>query len=91
MSGAPLAGKPPAGRPPRRWLIPAVMFCVYVIVGAVYTLPVLPLGATHIASDPYDPILNASILWWNATVIPFTAGWWNPPYYHPTLGHQRVH
>ena len=62
------------------------MFCVYVIVGAAYTLPVLPLGATHIASDPYDPMLNASILWWNATVIPFTAGWWNPPYYHPTLG-----
>ena len=86
MSGAPLGGKPPTGRPPRRWLIPAVMFCVYVIVGAAYTLPVLPLGATHIASDPYDPILNASILWWNATVIPFTAGWWNPPYYHPTLG-----
>ena len=41
-------------------------------------------GASHILSDPYDPILNTSILWWNATTLPFSADWWNPPFFYPS-------
>ena len=51
---------------------------------AAYTWPLLPNRADHIASDPYDPILNTSILWWNAKTIPFSPTWWNPPYFYPT-------
>jgi hypothetical protein len=57
---------------------------LYLILAGAYTWPLLPKRADHIASDPYDPILNTSILWWNAKTIPFSAQWWNPPYFHPT-------
>jgi hypothetical protein len=59
---------------------------IYVLIAAIYTHPVLLKSATGIANDPYDPILNTSILWWNATTIPFSPGWWNPPHFHPTQG-----
>jgi hypothetical protein len=66
----------------RRWI--ALAACVYLLIGVVYTHPVLWRSFVGIANDPYDPILNASILWWNATTVPFTAEWWSPPHYHPT-------
>ena len=28
-------------------------------------------------------ILNTSILWWNATTVPFTEAWWSPPHFYP--------
>ena len=57
---------------------------LYLVLACAYTWPLLPNRADHIASDPYDPILNTSILWWNAKTIPFSPTWWNPPYFHPT-------
>jgi hypothetical protein len=62
------------------------ILAVYVVLGLAYTHPVLWKSATGIANDPYDPILNTSILWWNATTIPFSAEWWNPPHFHPAQG-----
>jgi len=53
------------------------------LIAAVYTWPLLREARSRIAADPFDPILNASILWWNATVVPFTAGWWSPPFFFP--------
>ena len=64
----------------------ALVAGVYLLVGLVYTHPVLQHSFVGIANDPYDPILNASILWWNATTVPFTTEWWSPPHYHPTPG-----
>ena len=58
--------------------------CAYLLIAVVYTHPVLPRSFTGIANDPYDPILNTSILWWNATTVPFSATWWSPPHFHPT-------
>ena len=58
----------------------------YLLIAAIYTWPLLPLGSTRIAHSPYDPILNTSILWWTATNTPFTERWWSPPYYHPAHG-----
>ena len=26
------------------------------------------------------------MLWWNATTVPFTAAWWNQPWFHPASG-----
>ena len=59
----------------------------YLLLGWVYTHPLLALSGTHIAGDPPgDPLLNASVLWWNATTLPLSEAWWNPPYYHPSHG-----
>lgn len=41
---------------------------------------------THLAVDAGDLALNASVLWWNATVLPFTPAWWNQPWFYPTPG-----
>ena len=62
----------------------AAVLGLYLALACAYTWPLLPNRADHIASDPYDPILNTSILWWNAKTIPFSPTWWNPPYFHPT-------
>ena len=51
------------------------VFAAYGLIAAAYTFPLLVKTRDRIASDPYDPILNTSILWWNATVVPFSAAW----------------
>jgi hypothetical protein len=58
----------------------------YLVLSAWYTSPLLELSHSHVAHDRYDPVLNASILWWNATTIPFSTEWWNPPYFYPSHG-----
>ena len=62
------------------------MFVAFILFAVWITHPLLRDRATRIASDPGDPLLNASILWWNATVLPLTDHWWNPPYFYPTPG-----
>jgi hypothetical protein len=79
LEGASTAGEVPL----RRRYIVAVL-CTYLVLAAVYTHPVLQKSFTGIANDPYDPILNTSILWWNATTLPFSPGWWSPPHFHPS-------
>jgi F5/8 type C domain len=70
-----------------RVLLPEVgILVVYLLLAAVYTRPLLELSTTRIANDPYDPILNTSILWWNATTRPFSDAWWNAPYFYPGDG-----
>jgi hypothetical protein len=59
---------------------------VYVALTLVYTWPLAVEGERLIASDPGDPILNASILWWNAVTVPFSGPWWNAPHYYPSEG-----
>jgi hypothetical protein len=62
------------------------VLAVFLAIAAIYTRPVLEQSGTAIASDRYDPVLNASILWWNATKLPFSRGWWTPPHYYPSEG-----
>ncbi len=59
---------------------------LFVGVAAVDARDLFPHIGSHLASDPYDPALNATILWWNATVTPFTARWWTQPFFFPTDG-----
>jgi hypothetical protein len=73
---------PAASRRSRRAI--ALAAGVYLLIGIVYTHPVLQRSFVGIANDPYDPILNTSILWWNATTVPFSSAWWSPPHFHPT-------
>jgi hypothetical protein len=64
----------------------AGVLALYLVLAAVYTRPLLELSGSHIAGGPGDPLLNASILWWNATTVPFSAEWWNPPHFYPSQG-----
>jgi len=41
---------------------------------------------TELAVDAGDPTLNAAVLWWNATTVPFTSQWWNQPWFHAATG-----
>jgi hypothetical protein len=56
---------------------------LYVLLTAVLFRELLPNIATHLYSDLGDPLLNTSILAWNATHLPLTAEWWNFPSYAP--------
>ena len=58
----------------------------YVLLALAYTWP-LPLRlATGVIHDPYDPLLNAWILWWNTQAVPLTDAWWNAPIFYPATG-----
>jgi F5/8 type C domain len=73
-----------AGPPPR--LHPAAVFIAFTLLTVWYTNPLILRSWTHIAGDPGDPVLNASILWWNATTMPLSEQWWNPPFFYPSEG-----
>jgi len=85
MAGAVTSGgNPGASRSTPLWRVFAAVLCVYLAIAAIYTHPVLQYSHDRIANDPYDPILNTSILWWNATTVPFTEAWWSPPHFYPS-------
>jgi hypothetical protein len=60
--------------------------CVFVALSVAATWPLLRDAGSLIASDAGDPALNASILLWNATTLPFSPPWWNAPHYYPAEG-----
>jgi hypothetical protein len=64
----------------------ALASLAYLVLTLAYTWP-LPAHLAHgIAHDPYDPILNAWILWWTTKAVPLTAAWWNAPIFYPATG-----
>lgn len=70
----------------RRLRIGLAIALIYVGLAAIHTWPLLKPGQTKIAADAGDPSLNALILWWDATQIPFSADWWNGPQFYPAKG-----
>lgn len=84
VAGSSLSPVSRTGRQPRWW--PIAVFLLYTLLAAASTWPLLRDMRTHIASDPGDPALNASILVWNATTMPYSPGYWNAPHYFPTAG-----
>ena len=64
----------------------ALVLALYICVALQYVRPLFGHLGTHLAVDAGDPTLNATVLWWNATVVPFTAHWWNQPWFHPVTG-----
>ena len=66
---------------------PALLATItYLLLSAAATWPLLRDMRTTIASDAGDPLLNTSILVWNATTRPLSEQWWNPPHYYPSSG-----
>lgn len=57
----------------------------YAAVTAAMFFPVVA-HLNRIPHDPGDPLFNTWILWWNATVVPFTTAWWNGPAFWPIQG-----
>ena len=53
---------------------------------AVLLFRLLPTPFTAVPMDVGDPLLNAAILHWNATVTPLTERWWNFPSFFPAPG-----
>jgi hypothetical protein len=68
------------------WRRSSAIFAAFVVLAAAYTWPLLPHVRSLIPSDPGDPAFNTFVLWWNATRLPFSAGWWNAPQFFPTQG-----
>jgi hypothetical protein len=63
-----------------------MVLLAYVGLAALYTWPLLTLYDSHIVGNAGDDVLNASILWWNATTLPLTSTWWNQPHFYPAHG-----
>jgi len=58
----------------------------YAAITVVVFHNLLPSMATALYSGIDDPLLNTSILAWNAKHVPLTAAWWNFPDYAPLSG-----
>ncbi len=64
----------------------AVCAAAYVAITIAYSWPLPMMMGSGVAHDPYDPLLNAWILWWSTKAIPLTAAWWNAPFFYPAPG-----
>jgi hypothetical protein len=58
----------------------------YCLITALLFRSVLPVLSTHLFGDLGDPLLNTSILAWNAKHLPLSADWWNFPAFAPLSG-----
>jgi hypothetical protein len=58
----------------------------YLLITALIFHNLLPVLTTHLFGDLGDPLLNTSILAWNAKHLPLTTDWWNFPAFAPLSG-----
>jgi hypothetical protein len=63
----------------------ATAAAIYAVITALLFRDLLPAVHTHLL-DLGDPLLNASILAWNARQVPLTESWWNFPSFAPLSG-----
>jgi hypothetical protein len=69
----------------RRW--PTLLAATgYLLVTALLFRSALLRLATHLFGDLGDPLLNTSILAWNAKHLPLSNDWWNFPAFAPLSG-----
>ena len=66
---------------PDFWALP-----LFVALSVLWTWPLGGSLASRLPHDPWDPVLNTYLLRWNATRVPFTSEWWNPPFFFPMPG-----
>ena len=58
----------------------------YVALTLLVTFPLVLHLRTAVPHDLGDPLMSASILWWNAHVPPLTERWWNGFAFFPATG-----
>ncbi|MEO6213608.1 MAG: hypothetical protein ABIP65_08280, partial [Vicinamibacterales bacterium] len=63
-----------------------IVLLAYAVITLAWGHFLLGSLSTHFAHDSGDPLLNSWIMWWNATTIPFSSGWWNAPAFYPARG-----
>src|SRR4029079_6609119 len=69
-----------------RWIAPLLAAIAYFLIAGLLFRSVLPVFQTHLFGDLGDPLLNTSILAWNATHVPLSTNWWNFPAFAPLSG-----
>lgn len=78
---------PPSRRKGWRGFVPWVCAALfYATLAIIQTWPLAASLSTVLPNDLGDPVLNAWILWWNATAVPLTERWWNAPMFWPGSG-----
>jgi len=70
----------------RRRFVPVLAFAAYGVLTLAAFVRFLPEIGRAYLHDAGDPGLNSWILWWNSSVVPFSAGWWNAPAFFPLTG-----
>jgi hypothetical protein len=68
------------------WRASGVAFAVYSMLAVALTFPLVLHLPTVVPHDLGDPLVSASILWWNAHVVPLTARWWDGFAFFPSTG-----
>src|SRR5439155_17226713 len=63
-------GDEPAGR--LSWRVLLIAFAGYSVLALLMTWPLVLHLTSALPSDAGDPLLSATILWWNAHVLPLT-------------------
>lgn len=61
-------------------------FAAYAALAIVVTFPLILGISSRLPKDLGDPLLVASILWWNAQIVPLTQEWWNGFGFFPATG-----
>jgi hypothetical protein len=59
---------------------------LFLALSIAWTWPLVTRISWRIPHDPGDPTLNTWILWWNTQAVPFSAAWWNAPFFFPMPG-----
>ena len=67
----------------RGWVLFAASVAVYVAGTALIGRDVLANLSTSVANDFGDPVLTATLLYWNATHLPLSDAWWQLPIFYP--------
>lgn len=70
----------------RTWPIVLSAFAAYSALAVFVTFPLVLHLSSRLPHDLGDPLLAASILWWNAHVMPLTERWWNGFGFYPATG-----
>jgi hypothetical protein len=55
----------------------ALLLGAYAALAVVLTYPLVRRISSAVPHDAGDPLLNATLLWWNAHTVPLTRAWWN--------------
>jgi hypothetical protein len=64
----------------------ALAAVLYTALTVALTWPLILAPATTVPNDLGDPLLNTSLIAWNARTMPLTSRWWNVPQFYPQPG-----